>query len=287
MRNLVVAVIIFLACLCGHLRSAGAVSADRDGDGYSDALEVSLGTDPFDASSVPADLDGDLLPDVTDPDDDDDGVLDVRDPFPRDASEWTDTDLDGTGDNADVDDDDDGVADADDPFPLDAAETLDTDGDGIGDNADLDDDDDAHPDGRDAFPLDPSEWQDTDGDGSGDNIDEDDDGDGIADDEEVEDASDDGSAGEGTDEDASGDNGPAIEDNDGTAIDENDTALTGEDVYYSADQEAAGEGGCSMLPASATFVSLAVSLILNIVTLSAFRSRTARRLRRRPDRSPA
>lgn len=267
MRKLIYAVIVFLACFCGFLRSAGAISADRDGDGYSDALEVSLGTDPFDASSVPADLDGDLLPDVTDPDDDDDGIYDFRDLFPRDGSEWMDTDLDSVGNNADTDDDNDGLEDPDDAFPLDATETVDTDGDGIGDNADLDDDDDTYLDGRDAFPLDPSEWQDTDGDGIGNNADDDDDGDGIADDEEVEEVVADGSADEPADEAVSGDEGPAIENNDGAAIDEDDTAATGEEVYYLADQEAAGEGGCSMLQyrGSATPIFIAAFFLINIV----------------------
>ena len=45
---------------------------------------------------------------------------------------WTlrevDTDADGIGNNADTDDDNDGVADVDDAFPLDASESLDTDG---------------------------------------------------------------------------------------------------------------------------------------------------------------
>ena len=45
------------------------------------------------------------------PDDDGDGVLDVDDAFPLDASETIDTDGDGIGNNADTDDDGDGVDD--------------------------------------------------------------------------------------------------------------------------------------------------------------------------------
>ena len=42
-------------------------------------------------------------------DDDDDGVLDAQDDFPKDDSEQRDTDRDGIGDNADQDDDGDGL----------------------------------------------------------------------------------------------------------------------------------------------------------------------------------
>ena len=85
---------------------------------------------------------------------DNDGVINSRDFFPDDPSEWFDTDRDGIGNNADPDDDGDGLLDLDDPFPLDASELLDTDGDGIGDNSDEDDDGDGVADQFDAFPLD-------------------------------------------------------------------------------------------------------------------------------------
>ncbi len=57
-----------------------------------------------------------------------------------------DTDGDGTPDVTDTDDDNDGVNDDEDTFPLDPTETVDTDDDGIGDNADTDDDNDGMPD---------------------------------------------------------------------------------------------------------------------------------------------
>ena len=57
-----------------------------------------------------------------------------------------DTDSDGIADNADTDDDNDGVLDINDALPLDASESVDTDGDGIGNNADLDDDNDGFSD---------------------------------------------------------------------------------------------------------------------------------------------
>ena len=91
-------------------------------------------------------------------DSDGDGVLNVADAFPLDATESIDTDLDGTGNNADSDDDNDSVLDGADAFPLDATETSDTDSDGVGDNAD-------------AFPSDAEESIDTDGDQVGDNAD--------------------------------------------------------------------------------------------------------------------
>ncbi|MCK4481918.1 PKD domain-containing protein, partial [Candidatus Bathyarchaeota archaeon] len=57
-----------------------------------------------------------------------------------------DTDGDGTPDLTDTDDDNDGVNDDEDAFPLDPTETVDADGDGIGNNADTDDDNDGIPD---------------------------------------------------------------------------------------------------------------------------------------------
>ena len=45
---------------------------------------------------------------------DNDGVINSRDFFPDDPSEWFDTDRDGIGNNADPDDDGDGITDLDD-----------------------------------------------------------------------------------------------------------------------------------------------------------------------------
>ena len=114
-------------------------------------------------------------------DSDGDGVLDINDTFPLDATESLDTDSDGIGNNADTDDDDDGIADSSDTFPLDPAESVDTDSDGTGNNADPDDDNDGSADQFDAFPLDSSEISDNDSDGIGDNADNDDDNDGMLD----------------------------------------------------------------------------------------------------------
>ena len=114
------------------------VTDDRKHGNYCHASRIKVQDEPH----VDADTDGD-------------GVLDLEDDVPLDASETVDADDDGVGDNADADDDNDGVDDADDAFPLDPNESVDTDGDGIGDNADDDDDNDGVPDGDDPFPLDP------------------------------------------------------------------------------------------------------------------------------------
>ncbi len=103
---------------------------DADGDGVKDVDDFL----PYDATQQY--------------DSDNDGCGDnptgtMGDAFPNDPSECTDTDEDGVGDNADA-------------FPVDATETLDSDGDGVGDNAD-------------AFPVDATETLDSDGDGVGDN----------------------------------------------------------------------------------------------------------------------
>ncbi|MEM7305907.1 MAG: malectin domain-containing carbohydrate-binding protein [Planctomycetota bacterium] len=59
---------------------------DEDLDGYSNADEIDNGTDPCSSGDVPADQDGDLLSDLNDPDDDDDGIADHLDPFAIDPT---------------------------------------------------------------------------------------------------------------------------------------------------------------------------------------------------------
>lgn len=143
---------------------------------------IDLATLPEWYRSVDFDLDG--TEDALDSDDDNDGVADSRDAFPKDQDESLDNDFDGIGNNADPDDDNDGVLDLDDVFPFDPYETIDSDEDGVGDNADPDDDNDGVADEDDAFPLDFYESVDSDGDGIGDNKDPDDDNDGIIDEED-------------------------------------------------------------------------------------------------------
>ncbi|MGB2033557.1 MAG: thrombospondin type 3 repeat-containing protein, partial [Pseudomonadales bacterium] len=171
------------------------------------------------------DFDGDGISDLLDSDDDNDGVNDGSDAFPKDRNETTDTDQDGIGNNEDSDDDGDGVADALDELPLNAAETLDTDGDGVGNNLDTDDDGDGVADTVDAFPLDKDESIDTDGDGTGDAADTDDDGDGVADTVDAFPLDKDESA--DTDGDGTGDAADADDDGDGVADDKDAFPLVG------------------------------------------------------------
>jgi len=75
------------------------------------------------------DTDGDGQTNDVDADDDNDGIPDVNDLFPTDATEYSDLDGDGFGDNSDA-------------FVFNATESFDSDNDGIGNNLDTDDDND-------------------------------------------------------------------------------------------------------------------------------------------------
>ena len=157
-----------------------------DGDAWTDLEEMACDTDPMDASSVPADYDGNMVCDKLDLDDDGDGVPDDQDDFPFDANEYLDSDGDGIGDYSDTDDDNDGWSDVVEPNcgsdPMNRLSVpSDNDADGDCDVTDADDDNDNVLDGDDAFPLNPTESKDTDGDGIGDNTDMDDDDDGWLD----------------------------------------------------------------------------------------------------------
>ena len=168
---------------------------DSDGDGFVDAIEMTIGTDQFDFRSFPTDIDKDGILDFYDGDIDNDGYLNDVDQYPTDPNEWIDADGDGIPDNLDNDDDNDGVADIEanwregyltqDLFPNDPNESSDFDRDGIGDNGDTDDDNDGVEDSLDAFPYNPYEWADTDNDSIGDNADEDIDNDGYSNFDEI------------------------------------------------------------------------------------------------------
>ena len=159
---------------------------DDDNDGWEDIDESSCGTNQFDSSSYPSDVDSDGLCNGLDPDDDNDGYNDPIDDFPENPSEWSDNDNDEIGDNADLDDDNDGFSDINeqdcgsDPMSV-FSQPLDTDADGECDELDSDDDNDGWEDDQDVFPKD-YRWLDTDSDSIvGNNADTDDDNDGWID----------------------------------------------------------------------------------------------------------
>ena len=86
-------------------------------------------------------------------DSDQDGVNDLRDAFPNDATQTEDQDGDGYGDNP--------AGNQPDAFPNDETQWADTDGDGYGDNV--------AGENPDLFPNNADQWADADGDGYGDN----------------------------------------------------------------------------------------------------------------------
>lgn len=153
------------------------IAKDTDGDGVYDNADW-FPSDP----SETLDNDSDGIGNNSDPDDDNDGVLDVVDNCRLVANQnQQDFDGDGIGDVCDQDDDNDSYADYRDYYPYDASKFVapDTDNDGTKDPWDTDDDNDGVLDINDAFPLDPTESSDVDHDGVGDNMDPDIDGDGI------------------------------------------------------------------------------------------------------------
>ena len=178
---------------------------DDDNDGWTDSDEADCGTDPLDVASVPydgdgngicdveegGDTDGDGVPDLSDSDDDNDGVSDEDEILcgsdPKMSSDTpSDMDSDGVCDALDDDKDGDGWSNSDEEDCGTNAESSssvpdDMDNDGICDYIDTDTDGDGVSDLNDAFPGNPLEWEDSDGDGTGDNSDPDDDGDGVPD----------------------------------------------------------------------------------------------------------
>ncbi|MBP72357.1 MAG: hypothetical protein CMA70_02070, partial [Euryarchaeota archaeon] len=245
-------------------------AADNDGDGIDDASDSDDDNDgvpdvadwaPMDTDCVAnqeethdgsrtdncevrdTDLDG--IGDNADTDDDDDGVLDADDAFPRDDSEDADADMDGIGDNADPDDDNDGTPDGLDAFPNDANEQRDYDSDGIGDVADADRDEDGYLNSDDAFPMNENEWLDTDGDNVGDNSDSDIDGDSVlnADDWAPTDASE----WDDTDGDGIGDNTDDDDDGDGVLDAYESSCGTDSKNAASVPSDYDGDGDCDAL----------------------------------------
>jgi hypothetical protein len=106
-------------------------------------LPTPAGTDPLDENDVPADNDGDNISNVTDTDDDNDGLTDTDEATLGTSPTDSDTDNDGQNDNAEVTTNGGTVsspADTDSDGTIDALEssTTDTDSDGVVDELDVD-----------------------------------------------------------------------------------------------------------------------------------------------------
>ena len=135
-----------------------SVCEDIDADGCDDCA---VGTDGFgpmsdnDPANDGPDADGDGICDLTDLDQDNDGIVDSLDNcvlIPN--ADQQDFDQDGLGDPCDPDDDNDGALDYEDLDPFDPAVCQDTDGDGCDDcSCDTDDDNDGVPDTQDNCPT--------------------------------------------------------------------------------------------------------------------------------------
>ena len=95
--------------------------SDTDQDGYTDLDELAADSDANDSSDLPADNDSDFISDVTDTDDDNDGIEDDMDNCPLTYNpEQEDRDRDGLGDVCDTE-------------QLNVSQTFTPNGDGIND----------------------------------------------------------------------------------------------------------------------------------------------------------
>ena len=72
---------------------------DDDNDGYIDIIEIEERTIIWNASSKPIGFDNDLIPDSTDPDDDNDGYPHYEDLYPKDSIKWKNEENDSGDDN--------------------------------------------------------------------------------------------------------------------------------------------------------------------------------------------
>ena len=164
-----------------NIELTGATSnPDKDDDGILNQNDNC----PDKANSDQADIDEDGIGDVCDDDNDNDGILNEVDNCPLTYNpDQADNDNDGLGDVCDDDDDNDGVLDEDDNCAFSAnADQADNDNDDLGDVCDDDDDNDGVLDEDDncALTYNPNQ-EDYDDDGMGDACDDDDDNDGVTD----------------------------------------------------------------------------------------------------------
>lgn len=149
---------------------------DADGDGFSNKQEEEAGSDPFDEVSIPGDNDGDGVLDHADPDDDNDGLTDVAEVAVGTNPLSADSDHDGKSDPYEIGGSVLAPKDSDGDSLIDALESSLVDTDKDGTS------DEADPANNDPCVPDPKVGAcDFDGDGLPNSSDPDDDGDSIPD----------------------------------------------------------------------------------------------------------
>jgi large repetitive protein len=78
---------------CNYSNPNSNLTADFDGDGYTNGDEIANSTDPCSPASKPRDWDNDKVSDLNDTDDDNDTILDINDAFALDKDNGTKTNI--------------------------------------------------------------------------------------------------------------------------------------------------------------------------------------------------
>jgi len=112
--------VLGILLLSGLFFDGTITSFDSDQDNVIDHIDNCVKI----KNSNQTDTDNDSLGNPCDPDDDNDGILDLMDAFDSDSKEWADFDFDGIGSTADTDDDNDGILDDIDLTPIPISEKL-------------------------------------------------------------------------------------------------------------------------------------------------------------------